>query len=47
VGFVVVKVALGQVSPTNSHSDSSVVIITIIIIIWGWYNRKNNGHRNK
>jgi hypothetical protein len=32
VGFVVAKVALGQVSPANPHSSNCSTIIIIIII---------------
>jgi hypothetical protein len=32
------------VSPANYHStDFSTFIIIIIIVIWGWYNRRNSG----
>jgi hypothetical protein len=34
VGFVVNKVALGQVSPANSYSiDCSTILVTIIVIV--------------
>jgi hypothetical protein len=44
------KVALGQVLseyfgfPANSHTTDCS---TIIIIIWGWYNRPNNDRGTK
>jgi hypothetical protein len=55
VGFVVAKLALGQVSPStsdpfaNSYSTdcSRLIIIIIIIIIRGLYKGPNSGRRTK